>query len=78
MRYARGDLVHRRWVSGRVAISASEYVVTSPGADACVERCGEDNNDDITLVRWRSAWDAVPPGVDRNRVYRFLAEPADA
>ena len=78
LRYVGDDLVHQRWVSGRVALSASEYVGTTPDGDTYIERYDEANNDDIDQVRWSAGWNAVPVGVDPARVYRFRAEPVAA
>ena len=78
LRYDGDDLVHQRWVSGRVALSASEYVGTTPDGDTYIEKYDENDNDDVDLVRWSAGWNDVPVGVDPARVYRFRVEPTAA
>ena len=78
LRYDGDDLVHQRWVSGRVALSASEYVGTTPDGDTYIEKYDENDNDDVDLVRWSAGWNDVPNGVNLARVYRFRQEPTAA
>ncbi|CAK0891391.1 unnamed protein product, partial [Prorocentrum cordatum] len=63
---------------GRVALSASEYVGTTPDGDTYIKNYDEGANEDVDLVRWSAGWIAVPPGVDPARVYRFRLEPVAA
>ena len=78
LRYDGDDLVHQRWVSGRAALSVSEYVGTTPDGDTYIEKYDESENDDVDLVRWSAGWNDVPNGVNPARVYRFRQEPTAA
>ncbi|CAK0910921.1 unnamed protein product [Prorocentrum cordatum] len=75
LRYVGDNLFHQRWVSGRVALSASEYVGTTPDGDTYIEKYDENHNEDVDLVRWSARWNDVPNGVNPARVYRFREEP---
>ncbi|CAK0844143.1 unnamed protein product [Prorocentrum cordatum] len=75
LRYVGGDLVHQRWVSGRVALSAPEYVGAAPDGDTHVEKYDDNRNEDVDLVRWSARWNDVPNGVNPARVHSFREEP---
>ena len=71
--YQGDQLWHQRLIHGRVALSASNYVVYSPDFDVQVENYGNDN-EDITAVRY-GVFGEPPLGVPRVAVYRFAEEP---
>ncbi|CAK0906418.1 unnamed protein product, partial [Prorocentrum cordatum] len=73
-----GVLVHQRWVSGRMALSASEFVGATPNGDTHIVMYDEGENDDVDLVRWSAVWNCVPRGVNPARVHRFAVEPSAA
>ena len=73
MIYQGDQLWHQRLIHGRVALSASSYVVPSPDFDVQVEDYGN-YNEDITSVRY-VVFGEPPPGVPRGAVYRFAEEP---
>jgi len=69
-------LWHQRLVLGKVALSASDYVIASPDGDVYIENYGPDNQD-IAAVRF--GVHAQPPfGVGRQQCYRFAQVPTNA
>ena len=66
-------LWHQRLVLGKVALSASDYVIVTRDGDVYVENYGADN-EDIAAVRF-GVFAAPPFGVQRAQCYRFAAAP---
>ena len=69
-------LLKQHLVLGRVALSASDFVILTPDGDLYVADYG-DGNPDVQAVRYCDSHDKRPVGVPNN-VYRFRRPPTDA